>query len=86
MRQIGVLLSVLMWMVAYAPIAAADLESAPVRPPAQSLSEPPRPEGSLYISPWADRYGQLPDLGVNDESTPTYPFDSGANPIDPDGF
>ncbi len=86
MRQIGVLLSVLVCMVAHPPIAAADLESAPLRPPMRSLSDLPRPEGSLYISPWADRFGQMPDLGVNDESAPTYPFDSGANPFDPDGF
>jgi hypothetical protein len=85
MRRIGILLS-LVCTVAYAPIAAADLESAPLRPPTYSLSELPRPEGSLYISPWADRYGQMPDLGVNDESTPIYPFDSGANPLDPDGY
>jgi len=88
MRQSGVLLLVLVGMVARAPIAAADLERAPLRPPVHSLSELPTPEGTVYIPSWADRLEQMPYLGVFDESMRTYPFDehSGPSPLDPDAF
>ncbi len=84
MRQIGVLLAVVVCMVAYAPIAAADLESEPLRTPTHSLAEPPPPEDRLYIPAWADPYGQMPDLGINDGSTLFDPgdVDMGRSPLD----
>jgi hypothetical protein len=85
MRQIGALFSVLVCMVAHAPGAAADLQDEPLRRPESSLSELPTPDGRPYIPSWANLYGRMPDLGINDETQPVYPFDieididSGAN-------
>jgi len=85
MRQIGALFSVLVCMVAHASSAAADLQNAPLRPPESSLSELPTPDGRPYIPSWANLYGRMPDLRINDETKPIYPFDieididSGAN-------
>jgi len=88
MRQIGVLFSVLVCMVVYAPIATADLESLPLRRPTHSLAEQQPPENRLYTPSWADRFGRMPDLGVNDDAT-QFDFgdeDSGRSPLDSDDF
>jgi len=88
MRQTGVLLAVVVCMVAYASTAAADLESEPLKPPTHSLSEQPPPEDRIYIPSWADPYGQMPDVGINDDATPFDPSDlnTGRSPLDSDDF
>jgi hypothetical protein len=88
MRHIGILLWVLAGMVAYAPFAAADLESVPLQPPTHSLAEQQPPEDRIYIPSWADPYGQLPDLGINDDPTLFDPgdVDTGRSPFDSDDF
>lgn len=88
MKHIGILLGVLAGMVAYAPFAAADLEHAPLQPPTYSLTEQPPQEDRVYIPSWADPYGQMPDLGINDDPTPFYPsdIDTGRSPFDTDDF
>ncbi len=88
MRQIGFLLSVLVCAVAYAPIAAADYESLPLQRPVYSLTELEPLQDRIYIPSWADPYGQMPDLGINDDSTPFDPgdFDTGRFPLDNDDY
>jgi hypothetical protein len=88
MRRISGLLPVLVGMVVHAPIVAADLESRPLQPPNYSLTELQPPENRDYIPSWANLYGRMPDLGINDD---TNPFDdgdvnSGRSPLDSDDY
>jgi hypothetical protein len=72
--------------VVYAPFAAADLERPHLRRPTHSLTELPPPQDRFYLSSWADAYGQMPELGIGDDTSPFGPDNvDSRSPPDADG-